>query len=335
MKDGLRELIGKEVSAVVVGNSERSPRIQVMLVLSDGTYFEFWGQDYSCASGVSFGGIAEATRYIEGGRGKVIATYLSPRPTSFTIENRQEDPPKQEERSQDPLLPKVTSLQDRLSDQERLKPDSSSKSINETPQPPHSQDEPATTSLGVGRETQEQERLIRLLDDNDAIGVRQSPNRAIGSILTKMAVILLVVYAGGSAFADKGVGIYYDCKLITDGVPVTATVDEVYSDYIETDDRGGGGVVHVVDYSFFVDGLEFVGGEQYPGPDTDFTRSTIDIVYLAGSPWVNRPVNTLKSSVSEVMWRQGLLCLLALVSMICVAFLMVKHFILGLSGIHR
>ena len=307
MKDGLRELIGKKVSAVVVGNSERSPYIQVMLVLSDGTYFEFWGQDYSCASGVSYGGIAEATRYIEGGRGEVIAMYPSQESTCSPAETHQQKPPKQKERSQDPLPAKAAGLKEGLPDQERPKPDSSSPSINGIPQPPHGQAKV----------------------DNNATGVHRSPSRSLVSNLARVVGILLVLYVAGSAFADKGIDIYHHCRLITDGIPVTATVDGVYSDFIETNDRGGGGVVHVVEYSFFVDGLEFVGSGQYPGPETDFTGSTIDVVYLVGSPWVNLPVDTLKASVSEVMWREGLVSLLALGLMICAAFFIVKHFILG------
>jgi hypothetical protein len=43
IKDGVRELIGRMVTEVVVSENPRQPHTQVFLVLDDGTYYEFYG----------------------------------------------------------------------------------------------------------------------------------------------------------------------------------------------------------------------------------------------------------------------------------------------------
>lgn len=63
MKDGLGYIIGKRIQAVLVAEGESDPRQQVFLVFEDGTTFEFWGQHFSCASGVTRGGVSEAIEY--------------------------------------------------------------------------------------------------------------------------------------------------------------------------------------------------------------------------------------------------------------------------------
>lgn len=66
MKDGIQQTIGKTITGIVVGyNARRDPTNQVFLVFDDGTYFEFWGAQFSCASGVDRGGVAEAVDYLE------------------------------------------------------------------------------------------------------------------------------------------------------------------------------------------------------------------------------------------------------------------------------
>lgn len=52
MKDGLKYLVGKRIAGVVVAKSQRSPRNQVFLVFTDGTRFEFYGENFSCCSGL-------------------------------------------------------------------------------------------------------------------------------------------------------------------------------------------------------------------------------------------------------------------------------------------
>lgn len=74
MKDGLKYLIGKRIAGVVVAASERhSPKQQVFLVFTDGTRFEFWGENFSCCSGLDRAfGIAD---YIKSGGGEIRAVY--------------------------------------------------------------------------------------------------------------------------------------------------------------------------------------------------------------------------------------------------------------------
>ena len=52
MKDGLKYLVGKRIAGVVVASSKRSPQNQVFLVFEDGTRFEFYGESFSCCSGL-------------------------------------------------------------------------------------------------------------------------------------------------------------------------------------------------------------------------------------------------------------------------------------------
>lgn len=66
MKDGLAKILGKTISGVVVASKDREPKQQVFLTFTDGTYFEFWGEQFSCAGGVDDGGIEKAVSYAEG-----------------------------------------------------------------------------------------------------------------------------------------------------------------------------------------------------------------------------------------------------------------------------
>ncbi len=58
MKDGIREIIGKTISGVVVKINSRQPRSQVFLVFTDDTFFEFYclNSDILGISGVLKGG---------------------------------------------------------------------------------------------------------------------------------------------------------------------------------------------------------------------------------------------------------------------------------------
>ena len=73
MKNGLKDIIGKRIVSVVVADSARNPRQQVFLVFSDGTRFEFWGENFSCCSGLDqAAGIEE---YVESNAGKIQRVY--------------------------------------------------------------------------------------------------------------------------------------------------------------------------------------------------------------------------------------------------------------------
>jgi hypothetical protein len=73
MKDGLKHIIGREIAAVVVAQSERDPRQQVFLIFSDGTRFEFWGASFNCCAGLDEA--AGVVRYIEAGGGQIRRIY--------------------------------------------------------------------------------------------------------------------------------------------------------------------------------------------------------------------------------------------------------------------
>lgn len=65
MKDGVREIPGKTISAVVVGSANRPPRNQVILVFDDGTSIEFYGDAFTCTSGLDYHNLDKAIAYVE------------------------------------------------------------------------------------------------------------------------------------------------------------------------------------------------------------------------------------------------------------------------------
>ena len=75
MKDGLNEIVGKTISSVIVANNNREPYIQVFLMFTDDTQFEFYGSNFSCCGGVDQGGQARALSYIENAGASVVAVY--------------------------------------------------------------------------------------------------------------------------------------------------------------------------------------------------------------------------------------------------------------------
>jgi hypothetical protein len=72
MNDGVRELIGKTVQHVVVAQGTRH---QVFLVFTDGTYFEFYGQQFRGTGGVDSGGLEAALAYVRTCESEVRAVY--------------------------------------------------------------------------------------------------------------------------------------------------------------------------------------------------------------------------------------------------------------------
>lgn len=65
MKNGVSEIPGKTISAVVVGSANRPPRNQVILVFDDGTSIEFYGDAFTCTSGLDCHDLEKAIAYVE------------------------------------------------------------------------------------------------------------------------------------------------------------------------------------------------------------------------------------------------------------------------------
>lgn len=63
MKAGVADIVGKQITGVVVADNERPPRQQVFLLFSDGTSFEFYGDQFSCTGGLDRHDAADAIRY--------------------------------------------------------------------------------------------------------------------------------------------------------------------------------------------------------------------------------------------------------------------------------
>ncbi len=76
MKEGLKEIVGKTVSAVAVADNEtQSPHHRVFLIFSDGTYFEFYGDQINCCSGVDSGDLSRACSEAEKCGATISAVY--------------------------------------------------------------------------------------------------------------------------------------------------------------------------------------------------------------------------------------------------------------------
>jgi hypothetical protein len=73
MKNGLKEIVGKQIASVVVASSDGGPKRQVFLVFTDGTRFELYGENFSCCSGLDRAEGIE--RYVESGGGKIERVY--------------------------------------------------------------------------------------------------------------------------------------------------------------------------------------------------------------------------------------------------------------------
>jgi len=64
MKSGIKQIIGKIISGVIVKESGGSPRQQVFLIFNDGTYFELYGNSITCCSGLNGGTADDVRRYM-------------------------------------------------------------------------------------------------------------------------------------------------------------------------------------------------------------------------------------------------------------------------------
>jgi hypothetical protein len=71
----INNIIGKTISSVIVAENKKSPKKRVFLVFSDDTYFEFYGENFSCTSGVDKGGLDKATQYAHAMSGSTIKIY--------------------------------------------------------------------------------------------------------------------------------------------------------------------------------------------------------------------------------------------------------------------
>jgi len=76
MKDGLRQILGKTIRAAVVAESSDSPGHQVFLIFTDDTYFEFYGDQFNCSSGIDLGGLHKVRDYVSRfPKAKITAEY--------------------------------------------------------------------------------------------------------------------------------------------------------------------------------------------------------------------------------------------------------------------
>ena len=65
MKSGIRQVLGKTISGIVVTGNDKEPMIQLFLTFTDGTFFEIWGNSFDCCSELDSGGVAEVKMYAE------------------------------------------------------------------------------------------------------------------------------------------------------------------------------------------------------------------------------------------------------------------------------
>lgn len=76
MKDGVKYLVGKQIAAVIVARSSRPPHHQIFLVFPDGSRFEFYGENFTCCSGLDHAdGIEE---YVKAGGGQIVQVHGEP-----------------------------------------------------------------------------------------------------------------------------------------------------------------------------------------------------------------------------------------------------------------
>ena len=96
MKNGLKDIIGKQITAVVVAESDHAPKQQVFLVFADGTRFELYGEGFTCCGGLDrAAGIEE---YVESGGGRIARVYgdvraLAPADKAKVLVLHDETPP--------------------------------------------------------------------------------------------------------------------------------------------------------------------------------------------------------------------------------------------------
>jgi hypothetical protein len=81
MKHEILGIIGKTIAGIVVNRAETSPRSQVFLIFSDGTYFELYVRESNThiegATGLSAGGVAQIHHYLRD-HGQIVLEAAKP-----------------------------------------------------------------------------------------------------------------------------------------------------------------------------------------------------------------------------------------------------------------
>lgn len=76
MKQAIGQIVGKTISGIVVAKKSNYPCVQLFITFTDGTYFEIYGDDFTCAGGVDRGDAEKAASYAKSFAGaKITATY--------------------------------------------------------------------------------------------------------------------------------------------------------------------------------------------------------------------------------------------------------------------
>lgn len=74
MKDGIRQILGKTVSGVIVKESDSEPRSQCFLLFSDGSYYEMYGH-IAFTNGLGSGSADEVKEYMSSRMKVVFEAY--------------------------------------------------------------------------------------------------------------------------------------------------------------------------------------------------------------------------------------------------------------------
>lgn len=77
VKDGVKSIIGKTINSVIVSSSKTSDSSQLFITFSDGTYYEIYGESFTGASGVMYGGVDDVLNYVEKLEAKAEKVYSS------------------------------------------------------------------------------------------------------------------------------------------------------------------------------------------------------------------------------------------------------------------
>ena len=90
MKDGIQQIVGKQIAGIVVAESDHDPSQQVFLVFGDGTTFEFYGKQFNCCGGLD--NAASLARYIQSGGARVKKMYPAATATASANDGFEEKP---------------------------------------------------------------------------------------------------------------------------------------------------------------------------------------------------------------------------------------------------
>ncbi len=65
MRSHIAKIIGKRIRSIVLVENDRDPREQVFLIFDDGTYFELFGERFSCGTHFHDGDVDYVVRLLE------------------------------------------------------------------------------------------------------------------------------------------------------------------------------------------------------------------------------------------------------------------------------